>query len=665
MHRRLIALLVVWLAASAIMAEGPAKHPASPEELINLTRLGTVALAPDGTTVLYEAGGLDWPARERQVRHLWIVPSSGGTPRQMTTGEAGEDSPAWAPDSRRFAFLSKRSGSVQLYTMATDGGEATKLGNLTIEPQSSPKWAPDGSAIAFIAVPEPPSEQKARDEKTGNAEVFEEPRDFPQLFTLSYPDGNLKQVTKGEFAIVDFDWAPDGRRFALTTAPTQLLYDTMTSASVRVVDREGTTLATLSPKAGPVQGAPRFSTDGKRVAWRYAPEGLSHLHGLAVCNPDGSGFRNAVAGLDLHVNDFAWVPGSDALFLNTFEGTRGVVRRLDPATGQAPVVWAPPGVVSSLSVDRSGKRIAVDFESTEGPSDPWIVGNDGSAPIRLATLHPEIGTWLLPRTEKMHVATAPGVTVEVLLDHTPLPASGGPVPLLVMPHGGPDWLDQEGFDTWVVYFAGQGYNVLRVNFRGSLGYGFGFYAANRGQIGFVDYDDVMAVVDELVRRGDADPQKLVIGGWSYGGILTAWSICRTDRFKAAMVGAGVSNHVSNYAQSDINHGAAGEWEYLGNPYDDTANYTEASPVYHIRSVTTPVLILHGRDDARVPFPQALELYRALKTTGKSVELVAYPDEGHGIRKPKHAIDRLTRWSAFYDLHLGIARPPASTASARP
>jgi dipeptidyl aminopeptidase/acylaminoacyl peptidase len=219
---------------------------------------------------------------------------------------------------------------------------------------------------------------------------------------------------------------------------------------------------------------------------------------------------------------------------------------------------------------------------------------------------------------------------------------------MVMPHGGPDSMDQESFDSWIIYMAGQGYNVLRVNFRGSLAYGLAFYAANRGKQGFVDYDDIMAGVDTLVKRGQADPQKLVIGGWSYGGCMTEWAICRTDRFKAAVVGAGVANYFSNYAQSDINHGLAGQWEFLGNPYDNPENYMKDSAVFHIRAVKTPVLILHGQEDDRVPYAQGLELYRALKTTGKQVEMVSYPGEGHGLRKPAHRIDCIRRWSAFYD-----------------
>jgi dipeptidyl aminopeptidase/acylaminoacyl peptidase len=535
--------------------------------------------------------------------------------------------------------------------MPVDGGEAAQVGSLAIAPESAPMWSPDGAELAFTAVPEPSAEEKAEDERTGGVEILEAPHDLPQLFTLSVADGKLTQVTHGEYAVVDADWAPDGGSFALVTAPTQLLYDAMTGASVRTVDRAGKSLHVLSRRAGPVQGRAMFSPDGKLVAWRYPTEGLSEMNAVAIAAADGSSFASAGTKIDVHYFELAWLPDSRSLLALTMEGTRSRLRRLDLATGAADVVFAPAGVIWTMSADRAGRRVAFQLSDPATPGDPWVVAADGTGALRLAELNPQTAGWLLPRTEKFTVAAAGGPSVEALIDHTPLPPKDGPPPLMVMPHGGPDWMDQERFGGWEAFFAGRGYSVLRVNFRGSLGYGMAFYAANRGKEGFADYDDVMAAVDLAVRNGWADPKRLVIGGWSYGGCFTEWAICRTGRFRAAVVGAGVADYVSNYAQSDINHGAAGDWEFLGNPYDNPENFTKASAVFHISSVTTPVLILHGKQDNRVPYAQGLELFRALKTTGKQVQMVAYPGEPHGFRKPKHRIDVLERWADFYDQQL--------------
>lgn len=646
-----VAALCAGLAAAA---QAPAKHAVTPEEIVTLTRLAGMDISPDGSRVRYGATRTDYPASDKPVGHIYMVPAAGGAARQMTASEAGESSPAWAPDGKSFAFVSRRSGSPQIFVMPADGGEGVPLGKLKVAPQDI-QWSPDGKSIAFLAVPEPTAAEKAEEERTGGVQIMEAPRGMTQLFTIGYPEGKVAQVTPGDFNVSEFTWAPDGKSFALLTAKTQLLYDTMCLASVRVVDLQGKTLAVLSPKEGPLQGPPVFSPDGSRVAWRYPTQGLSDMNGVAVCGADGKGFTNAAAKLDLHFAQIEWLPDGRSLLALTYEGTRGLLRKLSLDTGEAPVVYQPAGVIGAFHLDKAGDRLCFSYTDPATPASPWTILSGGTGAVQLADLNPQVKDWLLPAVERFTVETAPGVRVESLLWTPPRP-KGAPIPpLMVMPHGGPDWMDQESFDAWGTYMAGQGYAVLNVNFRGSLGYGLAFYAANRGQEGFVDYDDIMAVLDHVVKAGKADPQRLVIGGWSYGGCMAEWAITRTGRFKAAVVGAGVANYYSNYAQSDINHGVSGEWEFLGNPYDNPENYTKGSAVYHIRSVTTPVLILHGMEDDRVPYAQGLELYRALKTTGKQVEMVSYPGEGHGFRKPAHNVDRLKRWSAFYDKALGSAR----------
>ena len=659
MKRRaaVMAALMMILLGLSVFAQAPAKHAVTPEELVTMTRMQEAEISPDGSWILYVASRTNYPASDKPIGHIYIVSASGGTPRQMTASEAGESSPAWAPDGKSFAFLSSRNGAPQVFVMAADGGEGMQLGKLKIAP-SQPKWSSDGNALAFLAEPEPTAAEKAEDVRTGGVEIVDAAQDMTQLFTLSYPEGHLSQVTTGDFNAADFNWAPDGRSFALVTASTQLLYDVMSNASVRVVDLKGATLAVLSPKAGPIQGPPEFSPEGRRVAWRYPVEGLSLMNGVAICGVDGKGFTNAASNLDLHFAQAVWTADGKSLLCMTEEGMRSRIRRLDLATGEAPVVFAPAGVIGGFSLARTGNRLAFEFTDPHSPPSPWTVGADGTGAKKLTELNPQVQEWLLAEVEPFHFTSAPSVTVEALLWKTPVMPAEAIAPLMVMPHGGPDGMDQEGFNTRAAYMAGQGYSVLQVNFRGSLAYGFAFYAANRGKLGFVDYDDVMAGVDLLVKKGKADPQKLVIGGWSYGGCFTEFAITKTDRFKAAVVGAGVANYYSNYAQSDINHGVAGEWEFLGNPYDNPDNFARGSAVYHIRNVKTPVLILHGKEDSRVPYVQGLELFRALRTAGKEAEMVAYPGEKHGFRKPVHNIDRLKRWSAFYDKHLGIVRPKA-------
>ena len=209
----------------------------------------------------------------------------------------------------------------------------------------------------------------------------------------------------------------------------------------------------------------------------------------------------------------------------------------------------------------------------------------------------------------------------------------------------------ERFSAWVHYFAARGYSVFEPNYRGGFGYGYEFYAANRGRLGEIEFADIESGVDHLIATGKADKERLFYGGWSWGGYLTAWTIGHTDRYRAAMVGAGVIDTVTQYAGSDINHGIAAEWEFKGNPWQQTEQFDRASPSRYLRNVKTPTLITHGRNDHRVPFLNAVILYRGLVDVGCEVKFFAYPREPHGFREPAHQVHLLRHWAAWFDARL--------------
>jgi dipeptidyl aminopeptidase/acylaminoacyl peptidase len=221
---------------------------------------------------------------------------------------------------------------------------------------------------------------------------------------------------------------------------------------------------------------------------------------------------------------------------------------------------------------------------------------------------------------------------------------------MVYPHGGPDWVSTAGFNSWVTYFANQGYSIFRPNYRGGVGYGYEFYASNRGRLGEIEELDIESGVYHLIATKKADPEKLVIGGWSWGGYLTSWIIGHTDRYKAAVVGAGVIDVINQYVTSDINHGVVAQWEYNGNPWQNTENYDRSNPVRVLKNITTPTLILHGENDKRVGFDQGLTLYRALKDVGCITKFYAYPNEPHGFRDPAHVLHVLEKWTDWYMDH---------------
>lgn len=217
----------------------------------------------------------------------------------------------------------------------------------------------------------------------------------------------------------------------------------------------------------------------------------------------------------------------------------------------------------------------------------------------------------------------------------------------VFPHGGPDAISMDDFDVFRQIFGSDGFLVFEPNFRGSIGYGLEHYRANRGRFGDIDYKDIMLGVDYLIKKGIADAQRLVIGGWSYGGTMTYWAVGHTNRFKAAVAVAGVSNLISRYGQSDINYGDIARWELLDVPIKNPGNFLKASPLQFLGNCKTPILIMHGENDDRVPVMQAWEAYRALKDIGTDVEMVLYPKATHGINSPKQFADVLQRWISWY------------------
>jgi dipeptidyl aminopeptidase/acylaminoacyl peptidase len=244
-----------------------------------------------------------------------------------------------------------------------------------------------------------------------------------------------------------------------------------------------------------------------------------------------------------------------------------------------------------------------------------------------------------------------GQAIEAVLTLPPGHDSNKSYPLVVLPHGGPDGMSMDDFSLTGQLFAQEGMMVLEPNFRGGIGYGSEFYKANRGRIGDIDYKDIMAGVDYLIREGMADSTKLVVGGWSFGGTMTNWIIGHTNRFKAAVSVAGVCDYYSRYGLGDINHSDVARWEFMGVPVLNPENFTRSSPIQFLHRCSTPTLIMHGENDYRVPVGQAWQSYRALTDAGVQVRFVLYPDADHGISAPKQYADVMTRWVEWYNQHL--------------
>ena len=580
------------------------------------------------------------PKGTGRERHIWLADAATSTARQITASAKSEWSPRWSPDGRTLAFLSDRGERTQIHLLSMDGGEATPLTELKSRIGAF-EWSPDGRRIALLA-PEPRSaaaDQKVKDKD--DALVADDSSQYDRVWIVDVATRQVRQVTHAPWRVSDVAWTPDGARLVVvaTDHPERDEYtNRIMSLSLRAKD----SAAALTPIAAPRGpfGAPQISPDGSQLAWVGARVDGPTPHDLYVA-PLGGGApgRNLTAALDRPVRSFGWRHDGSLVALVQDGFTTRLVT-IDANARVAPLASTP---VHPTSVDVSdGGDVAFVGERTTQPQELWIMRRGGAAmqvthvndaARAVATVAPQLIHWKAPD----------GLAVEGALL---LPARAErPLPLVVVVHGGPAGAWQDAFEAWGQLLVARGYAVLYPNPRGSTGYGEKFLEANRADWGGADYKDILAGVDDLIVRKIADPDKLGIGGWSYGGYMSEWAITQTTRFKAAIAGAGLSDLASEFGTEG--NPAYDEW-YFGTPYERPAGFAKSSPITYIAKARTPTLILQGENDVTDPIGQSQQLYRALKRYHVPAELVLYPREGHGLVEEKHLVDRLDRVVAWYE-----------------
>jgi dipeptidyl aminopeptidase/acylaminoacyl peptidase len=622
------------------------------EAQIGYPQITELAIAPDGRRVVFVAREpLMTDDKSEFVTHLYLA--DGGAPIQLTFGEYCDTSPRWSPDGRHIAFVSTRSGHGNVYVLRAEGGEAWPLTRYEKTDVATLRWSPDGRRIAFLMA-EPRSEEKEKQVKAKNDPLlWEVDFDFAQLFVVPFEVGPRKlpeaaQITHGRRQVVGFDWFPDGERLALTHRPTPV-EDTWVETRLATVPAGGGDLADIALVAD--WAGPRVSPDGRWIACGTATQPISWAFAnRVVLYPAGGGEPRALAATP---DEQSWLVGWSA------DG--GVVYVFD-AAGLTNQLWALPAdgsegrqVTSSRILKNAptsqGDTIAFVGEDFDTPNAVYLADAAGAErQVAAAPLPSGWPTAPLPRAEELRWESSDGQAVEGILIYPLGYQPGQRCPLVVEVHGGPAGVFQRSFlgaadqHNDPAGLAAHGFAILRANPRGSSGYGREFRHANHGDWGGGDYRDIMAGVDALIERGVADPDRLGIMGWSYGGFMTSWTITQTDRFKAACVGAGVTNLMSFNGTSDIPSFVP---DYFGaEAWDDLAPYREHSAMFQIRGVKTPTLIQHGDSDLRVPLSQGRELYNALRRQGTPVEMVIYPRQAHWPNEPRLLIDirrRVVEW----------------------
>ena len=614
-------------------------------DLLNVPRLGDPQLSPDGTGVLYTRADADWKAG-RRVSHIWRAPIDGGQPAQLTSSADGENGPRWSPDGKTIAFTSKRGDNefAQIYLLPADGGEARQL-TTHASAVSDLRWTPDGSALYFKAAEARTADEKAREKARDDVYAYDENFKHVHIWKITVSSTTEARITDGFFSVTDYDLSEDGRKMTYLRAPTPLLGDGDRS-EVWTANADGTNAVPVT-KNTVQETAPAISPDNASVLFISGSNAKfeTYYNGRLFVAPAAGGAARVIIGErePLAVDRAIWSKDGKSIY---FLANLGVHEEffVVPAAGGTPKQLTD-GQHSLSAWSSSGDRFTFIAADSHSGGEVWTMAAGDTAPKQLTHVFDYLGRDItLGRQEAITWKGADGVTIEGVVTYPVDYKAGQRYPLAVMTHGGPQAADKYGIGSMayeIQVLAGMGYVSLQPNYRGSTGYGDAFLRDMVGHYFQNAHLDVMAGVDDLIRRGVADPDRMVKMGWSAGGHMTNKIITVTDRFKAASTGAGVAQWMSMYAQSDIRSYRT-PW-FGGTPWQVGAPieaYWNNSPLKDVANVKTPTLFFVGEKDPRVPMPQSLEMYRALKSNGVPTHLYVAPREPHGWGELRHQLSKL-------------------------
>jgi dipeptidyl aminopeptidase/acylaminoacyl peptidase len=663
MRARLLPLILL---AAAVYAQTPAAW--TPEASMQVRPVGDVTPSPDAKLVAYtESHAIIETEKSEIDTQIFLAASDGSHRTQLTRGEKSATAPEFSPDDRYVYFSSERSGKPNLWRIPVDGGEAEMLTDWKGE-MGAYHVSPDGKWIAFAGMEPRADEEQAKKEKRDFRVIDENPKNHSLWMIPAEADAERKRPPRKiggiQGHVEDFDWSPDSRFIAFTHTPTPSADDWPKADISEVTVETGAVRPIAATSAA--ENTPRYSHDARYLAFVRStdPARWAELYRIVLMTRQSGEARELAPTFDERPNLLGWSADSAHVLFAESKGASAAVYAM-PLDGPPQSIYQPErGTIQAGHLNAAGTAFGVVLESWDEAPEAYVQKHGETTAERVSSANLDLPKLPLGETRRIAWKAADGLDVEGLLTLPVGYQTGNKYPLVLVIHGGPTGVFQDTFlGRYGAYpyatFAAHGYAVLRVNPRGSGGYGRTFRFANMNDWGGKDYGDIMSGVDWIISMGVADPNRLAVMGWSYGGFMTSWVITHTHRFKAAAVGAGVTNLWSFTGTSDI-HGFLPDY-FSGEPWDTFDGYFNHSPMAFVKGVTTPTLILHGEADVRVPTSQGYELYNALKRQGVTTRMVVYPRTGHGPREPKFLLDIMQRHVEWVDKYVGQATTPVTSS----
>ena len=657
--------LLMWAVTACVILGGNvanAKRPITFDDLMKVQRISDPQVSPDGRWVAYVQGGVDFEAN-KVVNHIWLIRSEGSEPKQLTTGDGSDSRPRWSPNGESIAFISTRGGKSQVWIIPVQGGEALRLTNISTEADGV-TWARKADILLFTSDVYPDCADdacnKQRLEEAEKSKVkarvidellfrhWNEWRDgkYTHLFAVSAQGGTPLDLTPG--AVNSPTWflgAPDG--YDISPDGAEVCFTSNRSGGSRVAWSTNDDLFLVSTKGGEARNitkdnpgsdaSPQYSPDGRYIAYTsQARDGYeSDLLRLRVYDRQTQMIKDLTPGFDQWVSSFAWAPDSDTIYFTAPESARQPVFKT--SVRQPKVEKVLGGMTDDLEAAPDGRSLVVTRTSTTQPTEIYRVPVSGGNPTQLTHANDSLLSELdMNPAESVMTKGALGAEIQSLLVKPPGFDASLKYPALVLVHGGPQsaWDDAWSYRWNAQMFASHGYVVIMTNFHGSTGYGQKFVEQISGDWGGACYRDVMMATDYLENLPYVDKNRVGAAGASFGGYMIDWIAGHTHRFKALVSHDGVFDSRSMYGETEEIW--FDEWEHQGPPWTKREAYEKSSPSNHVQDIQTPMLLVQGALDFRVPEGQAMQLFTALQRRGIPSRLLHFPDEGHWVLKPQNS-----------------------------